>query len=59
MTQLPFIRWYPVVTEVRTRLNQLMSEILPETLELLSFLRRVQEANEAGIMARRFTGRQR
>ena len=59
MTQLPFTYGGIGITEARTRLNQLMSEILPGDLRAAVFPSSGAEANEAGIMmARRFTGRQ-
>ena len=59
MTQLPFVYGGVGITEVRTRLNQLMAEILPGDLRAAVFPSSGAEANEAGIMmARRFTGRQ-
>jgi taurine--2-oxoglutarate transaminase len=59
MTQLPFTYGGIGITEVRTRTNQLMSEILPGDLRAAVFPSSGAEANEAGIMmARRFTGRQ-
>jgi adenosylmethionine-8-amino-7-oxononanoate aminotransferase len=45
--------------EVKTRMNQLMSEILPGDLRAAVYPSSGSEANEAGIMmARRFTGKQ-
>jgi len=45
--------------EVKTRMNQLMNEILPGDLRAAVYPSSGSEANEAGIMmARRFTGRQ-
>jgi adenosylmethionine-8-amino-7-oxononanoate aminotransferase len=45
--------------EVRTRMNQLMNEILPGDLRAAVYPSSGSEANEAGIMmARRYTGRQ-
>ena len=59
MRELPFVYGGIGVTEVRTRLNQLMAEILPGGLRAAVFPSSGAEANEAGIMmARRFTGRQ-
>ncbi|GAX15820.1 hypothetical protein FisN_3Lh267 [Fistulifera solaris] len=59
MTQLPFTYGGIGMTEVRTRMNQLMAEILPGNLRAAVFPSSGAEANEAGIMmARRFTGRQ-
>ena len=59
MRQLPFTYGGIGITEVRTRMNQLMSEILPGNLRAAVFPSSGAEANEAGIMmARRFTGRQ-
>jgi taurine--2-oxoglutarate transaminase len=59
MRELPFVYGGIGVTEVRTRLNQLMAEILPGGLQAAVFPSSGAEANEAGIMmARRFTGRQ-
>jgi taurine--2-oxoglutarate transaminase len=58
MTQLPFAYGGIGITEVRTRMNQLMAEILPGDLRAAVFPSSGAEANEAGIMmARRFTGR--
>ena len=46
------------ITEVRTRMNQLMAEILPGNIRPAVFPSSGAEANEAAIMmARRFTGR--
>mmetsp|Transcript_659 Transcript_659/g.1577 ORF Transcript_659/g.1577 Transcript_659/m.1577 type:complete len:515 (+) Transcript_659:140-1684(+) len=46
-------------TEVKTRLNQLMNEVLPGDLTAAIYPSSGSEANEAGIMmARRFTGKQ-
>lgn len=59
MARLPFTYGGIGVTEVRTRMNQLMTEILPGDLRAAVFPSSGAEANEAGIMmARRFTGRQ-
>lgn len=59
MRQLPFVYGGIGITEVRTRLNQLMGEILPGDLQAAVFPSSGAEANEAGIMmARRFTGKQ-
>lgn len=59
MAQLPFTYGGIGVTEVRTRMNQIMSEILPGNLRAAVFPSSGAEANEAGIMmARRYTGRQ-
>ena len=59
MTQLPFTYGGIGITEVRTRMNQLMTEILPGDLHAAVFPSSGAEANEAGIMmARRFTGKQ-
>ena len=59
MRELPFVYGGIGVTEVRTRLNQLMAEILPGGLRAAVFPSSGAEANEAGIMMdRRFTGRQ-
>mmetsp|Transcript_25173 Transcript_25173/g.55198 ORF Transcript_25173/g.55198 Transcript_25173/m.55198 type:complete len:515 (+) Transcript_25173:191-1735(+) len=45
--------------EVKTRMNQLMNEVLPGGLKAALYPSSGSEANEAGIMmARRFTGRQ-
>lgn len=45
--------------EVKTRMNQLMNEILPGDLKAAIYPSSGSEANEAGIMmARRFTGKQ-
>lgn len=58
MSELPFVYGGIGVTEVRVRLNQLMSEIIPGNLKAAVFPSSGAEANEAGIMmARRFTGR--
>jgi taurine--2-oxoglutarate transaminase len=58
MRELPFTYGGIGITEVRTRLNQLMSEILPGDLRAAVFPSSGAEANEAGIMmARRFTGK--
>lgn len=58
MKTLPFTYGGIGITEVRTRMNQLMSEILPGNLRAAVFPSSGAEANEAGIMmARRFTGR--
>jgi taurine--2-oxoglutarate transaminase len=46
------------ITEVRTRMNQLMAEVLPGNIRAAVFPSSGAEANEAGIMmARRYTGR--
>ena len=59
MRQLPFTYGGIGITESRTRMNQLMAEILPGDLRAAVFPSSGAEANEAGIMmARRFTGRQ-
>lgn len=59
MSQLPFTYGGIGITEVRTRMNQLMAEVLPGDLRAAVFPSSGAEANEAGIMmARRFTGRQ-
>ena len=59
MKQLPFTYGGIGITEVRTRMNQLMAEILPGDMRAAVFPSSGAEANEAGIMmARRFTGRQ-
>jgi len=59
MATLPFVYGGIGITEVRTRLNQLMAEILPGDLRAAVYPSSGAEANEAGIMmARRFTGRQ-
>uniref|UniRef100_A0A7S1YC61 Uncharacterized protein n=1 Tax=Grammatophora oceanica TaxID=210454 RepID=A0A7S1YC61_9STRA len=59
MRQLPFVYGGIGITEVRTRLNQLIAEILPGGLKAAVFPSSGAEANEAGIMmARRFTGKQ-
>ena len=59
MRQLPFVYGGIGITEVRTRLNQLMGEILPGDLRAAVFPSSGAEANEAGIMmARRYTGKQ-
>jgi taurine--2-oxoglutarate transaminase len=58
MRTLPYIYGGVGTTEVRTRINQLMGEILPGTLRPAVFPSSGAEANEAGIMmARRYTGR--
>eukprot|EP00978_Attheya_sp_CCMP212_P013977 scaffold35341_cov52-Attheya_sp.AAC.2 len=58
MRDLPFIYGGIGVPEVRTRLNQLMAELLPGDLRAAVFPSSGAEANEAGIMmARRYTGR--
>jgi len=59
MATLPFVYGGIGIPEVRTRLNQLMAEILPGDLRAAVYPSSGAEANEAGIMmARRFTGRQ-
>jgi adenosylmethionine-8-amino-7-oxononanoate aminotransferase len=59
MRELPFTYGGIGVPEVRTRLNQLMSEVLPGNLRAAVYPSSGAEANEAGIMmARRFTGKQ-
>jgi taurine--2-oxoglutarate transaminase len=59
MRELPFVYGGIGITEVRARINQLMSEILPGDLRAAVFPSSGAEANEAGIMmARRFTGKQ-
>lgn len=58
MRQLPFVYGGNGVPEVRTRMNQIMSELLPGDLTAAVFPSSGAEANEAGIMmARRYTGR--
>mmetsp|Transcript_62042 Transcript_62042/g.73495 ORF Transcript_62042/g.73495 Transcript_62042/m.73495 type:complete len:504 (+) Transcript_62042:129-1640(+) len=58
MRTLPFVYGGVGVTEIRVRMNQLMSEILPGDLRAAVYPSSGAEANEAGIMmARRFTGR--
>lgn len=58
MRQLPYVYGGIGITEVRTRMNQLMAEILPGNLRAAVFPSSGAEANEAGIMmARRYTGR--
>jgi taurine---2-oxoglutarate transaminase len=58
MSQLAFTYGGIGITEIRTRTNQLMAEILPGDLRAAVFPSSGAEANEAGIMmARRFTGR--
>lgn len=58
MSTLPFTYGGTGLTEIRTRTNQLMAEILPGDLRAAVFPSSGAEANEAGIMmARRFTGR--
>jgi len=58
MQKLPFLYGAMGIPEVRTRLNQLMNEILPGDLCAAVFPSSGSEANEAGIMmARRYTGR--
>ena len=55
---LPFTYGGIGIPEVRTRMNQLMAEILPGNLRAAVFPSSGAEANEAGIlMARRYTGR--
>ena len=55
---LPFVYGGIGVPEIRTRLNQLLAEILPGGLRAAVFPSSGAEANEAGIlMARRYTGR--
>lgn len=59
MASLPFVYGGIGITEIRTRMNQLMGEILPGDMQAAVFPSSGAEANEAGIMmARRFTGRQ-
>lgn len=59
METLPFTYGGTGITEIRTRMNQLMTEVLPGDLRAAVFPSSGAEANEAGIMmARRFTGRQ-
>jgi taurine---2-oxoglutarate transaminase len=59
MSTLPFVYGGIGVPEIRTRLNQLMAEVLPGTLRAAVFPSSGAEANEAGIMmARRYTGRE-
>ena len=59
LRELPFTYGGIGITEVRVRMNQLMSEILPGDLRAAVFPSSGAEANEAGIMmARRYTGRQ-
>jgi len=58
MAALPFVYGGIGMTEVRIRMNQLMSELLPGDLRAAVYPSSGAEANEAGIMmARRFTGR--
>lgn len=58
MESLPFVYGGMGITEVRTRMNQLMTEILPSNLRPALFPSSGSEANEAAIMmARRYTGR--
>lgn len=58
MKNLPYVYGGIGITEVRARMNQLMTEILPGNLRAAVFPSSGAEANEAGIMmARRFTGR--
>jgi taurine--2-oxoglutarate transaminase len=58
MRELPFVYGGIGITEVRTRINQLMAEILPGDLRAAVFPSSGAEANEAAIMmARKFTGR--
>jgi len=59
MRSLPYAYGDIGNTEVKTRLNQLMNEILPGDLKAAIYPSSGSEANEAGIMmARRYTGRQ-
>jgi taurine---2-oxoglutarate transaminase len=56
---VPFVFGGIGTTEVRTRMNQLMGELLPGNLRAGAFPSSGAEANEYGIMmARRYTGRQ-
>jgi taurine---2-oxoglutarate transaminase len=58
MRTVPFTYGGVGITEVRTRMNQLMGEILPGDLRAAVYPSSGAEANEAGIMmARRYTGR--
>eukprot|EP00339_Tiarina_fusa_P004837 CAMPEP_0117013568 /NCGR_PEP_ID=MMETSP0472-20121206/11171_1 /TAXON_ID=693140 ORGANISM="Tiarina fusus, Strain LIS" /NCGR_SAMPLE_ID=MMETSP0472 /ASSEMBLY_ACC=CAM_ASM_000603 /LENGTH=508 /DNA_ID=CAMNT_0004716913 /DNA_START=15 /DNA_END=1541 /DNA_ORIENTATION=- len=58
MRTLPFTYGGIGITEVRTRMNQLMAEVLPGNLRAAVYPSSGAEANEAGIMmARRFTGK--
>jgi taurine---2-oxoglutarate transaminase len=58
MRSIPFLYGGIGIPEVRTRINQLMGEILPGDLAAAVFPSSGAEANEAGIMmARRFTGK--
>jgi len=59
MRQLPYAYGDIGQTEVKTRMNQLMNEVLPGDLKAAVYPSSGSEANEAGIMmARRFTGKQ-
>lgn len=58
MRSLPVMYGGTGIPEIRTRINQLMAEILPGTLRPAVFPSSGAEANEAGIMmARRYTGK--
>lgn len=59
MRTLPYLYGGIGVPEVRTRMNQLMAELLPGDLRAAVYPSSGAEANEAAIMmARRYTGRQ-
>ena len=58
MKELPFVYGGLGIVEVRARLSQLISEILPGDLQGMVFPSSGSEANEAAIMlARRYTGK--
>ena len=58
ITTVPFLYGGIGIPEVRTRLNQLMGEVLPGSLVAAVFPSSGAEANEAAIMmARRYTGK--
>lgn len=58
MTNLPFVYGGLGITEIRARLSNLISQILPGDLQGVVFPSSGSEANEAAIMmARRFTGK--
>jgi len=59
LRNLPYVYGDMGQPEVKTRMNQLMNEILPGDLRAAVYPSSGSEANEAGIMmARRFTGKQ-
>jgi len=59
LTELPMVYGGLGIVEVRTRMAQLMSEILPEGIEGFLFPCGGGEANEAAVrIARRYTGKQ-